>query len=59
MELNGANGFGTSVKEETDKRKRGTIGAIIQCGTSREAVFLFSFLKQYQRDIIEHVNNTP
>lgn len=38
MGLNGANGSGRSVEEETDKRRRGTRGGIMQCGTSREAV---------------------
>lgn len=39
MGLNGANGSGRSVEEETDKRRRGTRCVIMQCGTRREAVW--------------------
>lgn len=37
MGLNGANGSGKSVEAETDKRRRGTRGGLMQCGTCEEA----------------------
>ena len=40
MGLNGANGSGKSVEGETDKRRRGTRGGLMQCGTCGEAVCL-------------------
>lgn len=65
MGLNGANGSGRSVEEETDKRRRGTRCVIMQCGTRREAIWQCQhtackcdFLPiQYLRDILENSKN--
>lgn len=65
MGLNGANGSGRSVEEETDKKRKGTRCVIMQCGTRREAVWqrrctackCYFLPIQYLRDILENAKN--